>query len=138
MSPVERIAELRSLLEYHNKLYYIDAQPEISDAGYDKLFRELEDLETAHPEHDDPNSPTRRVGGAPLDGFDQVRHDIPMLSIDDVFSEEEVADFYHRFWNCRLLKFNENWIKRRKHVPGHSIVNFFGIIFAPWRLGAAC
>ncbi len=96
MSPVERIAELRSLLEYHNKLYYIDAQPEISDAGYDKLFRELEDLETAHPEHDDPNSPTRRVGGAPLDGFDQVRHDIPMLSIDDVFSEEEVADFYQR------------------------------------------
>ncbi len=96
MSPAERINELRSLLERHNRLYYVEAQPEISDADYDKLFRELEDLEARHPELDDPNSPTRRVGGTPLAGFEQVRHPAPMLSIDDVFSEEEVADFYQR------------------------------------------
>ena len=95
-SPADRIAELRAELERHNRLYYVEAHPEISDAEYDKLFRELEDLEKAHPEFDDPNSPTRRVGGAPLEGFEQVRHPVPMLSIDDVFSEDEVGDFFAR------------------------------------------
>jgi hypothetical protein len=74
----------------------VEAAPEIADAEYDKIFRELEDLEAAHPELDDPNSPTKRVGGAPLEGFEQVRHPVPMLSIDDVFSTEEVEDFYKR------------------------------------------
>ncbi|MEE3179233.1 MAG: NAD-dependent DNA ligase LigA, partial [Verrucomicrobiota bacterium] len=96
MSPAQRTTKLRSLLEHHNRLYYVEAQPEISDADYDKIFRELEDMEGQHPELDDPNSPTRRVGGAPLEGFEQVRHPVPMLSIDDVFSEEEVTDFYRR------------------------------------------
>lgn len=96
MSPADRISELRALLEHHNRLYYVEARPEITDADYDGLFRELEILEAAHPEFDTPNSPTRRVGGAPLDGFDQVRHTVPMLSIDDVFSDEEVTDFYQR------------------------------------------
>ena len=66
-----RIAQLREDLERHNKLYYQEATPEISDAEYDKLFRELEDLEKAHPDLYDPNSPTQRVGGAPLDAFEQ-------------------------------------------------------------------
>lgn len=96
MSPTERISELRSLLEHHNRLYYVEANPEITDSEYDKIFRELEELETRHPELDDPNSPTRRVGGAPLEGFEQVRHPVPMLSIDDVFSGEEVSEFYQR------------------------------------------
>lgn len=96
MSAADRISELRAALEHHNQLYYVEATPQISDADYDKLFRELEELEAAHPELDDPNSPTRRVGGAPLEGFEQVQHLVPMLSIDDVFSEEEVADFYKR------------------------------------------
>ena len=96
MSPAQRTTKLRSLLERHNRLYYVEAQPEISDADYDKLFRELEDLEARHPELHDPNSPTRRVGGTPLEGFEQVRHPAPMLSIDDVFSEQEVTDFYQR------------------------------------------
>ncbi|NNC90345.1 MAG: NAD-dependent DNA ligase LigA [Akkermansiaceae bacterium] len=95
-SPADRIARLRQDLERHNRLYYVEAAPEISDAEYDKLFRELEELEKAHPDLDDPNSPTRRVGGAPLDGFRQVPHLVPMLSIDDVFSEEEVGDFFKR------------------------------------------
>jgi DNA ligase (NAD+) len=96
VSAAERIAELRASLEHHNLLYYVEAAPEIADAEYDKIFRELEDLEAAHPELDDPNSPTKRVGGAPLEGFEQVRHPVPMLSIDDVFSTEEVEDFYKR------------------------------------------
>ena len=96
MSPADRISELRSLLEHHNRLYYVDARPEISDIEYDKLFRELETLEGDHPELQDPNSPTCRVGGAPLEGFEQVRHTVPMLSIDDVFTEDEVVEFYQR------------------------------------------
>jgi len=88
-----RVRELRSALEHHNRLYYSQAEPEISDAEYDRLFRELEDLEAKHPELHDPNSPSLRVGGAPITGFQQVRHAVPMLSIDDVFelSDEAVA-----------------------------------------------
>lgn len=92
----DRIHQLRRELERHNRLYYEDANPEISDAEYDRLFRELEELEAAHPEHEDPNSPTRRVGGAPLEGFRNIRHRQPMLSIDDVFSEGELLNFYQR------------------------------------------
>lgn len=96
MSPDQKILELRCLLERHNRLYYVEASPEITDREYDRMFRELEELEALHPELDDPNSPTRRVGGAPLEGFEQVRHPAPMLSIDDVFTEEEVREFYQR------------------------------------------
>lgn len=92
----QRIAELRAELDRHNQLYYQDATPEISDAEYDRLFRELEDLEQAHPEFADPNSPTQRVGGAPLEAFEQREHLLPMLSIDDLFGEDEVGDFFRR------------------------------------------
>lgn len=98
-----RIKELRVQLEHHNQLYYQDAAPEITDAEYDKLFRELEELEKSHPEFDDPNSPTKRVGGAPIDGFVQIRHSIRMLSIDDIFEntqaevpDEELVEYYNR------------------------------------------
>ena len=73
-TPESRIRELRASLDHHNRLYYNQALPEISDAEYDKLFRELEDLEKKHPEFHDPNSPTLRVGGDPIEGFQQVRH----------------------------------------------------------------
>jgi NAD-dependent DNA ligase len=109
-SPESRIRELRSSLDHHNRLYYTQAAPEISDAEYDKLFRELEELEKKHPEFHDPNSPTLRVGGAPIDSFQQIKHAVPMLSIDDVFElsveameksgasrpEQELIDFYQR------------------------------------------
>ena len=109
-SPQDRIRELRTLLDRHNRLYYTQAEPEISDAEYDRLFRELESLEAKHPELHDPNSPTLRVGGAPIDGFKQIRHAVPMLSIDDVFelsaeavekngadcAEQELIEFYQR------------------------------------------
>jgi len=109
-TPESRIRELRSQLDHHNRLYYNKATPEISDAEYDKRFRELEDLEKKHPEFHDPNSPTLRVGGDPIEGFQQIRHAVPMLSIDDVFelnpeameksgaasAEQELIDFYQR------------------------------------------
>lgn len=108
-SPETRLRQLRSELERHNRLYYLEATPEISDADYDKLYRELEELEAKHPEFADPNSPTQRVGGAPIEGFQQVTHLVRMLSIDDVFelkppdepspgfvAEKELIDFYKR------------------------------------------
>lgn len=101
--PESRIAELRQLLDHHNNLYYTKAVPEISDADYDKLYRELEDLEKSHPELADPNSPTQRVGSVPNTAFTQVTHPVPMLSIDDVFElkdaeipEAELITFYQR------------------------------------------
>ena len=102
-TPESRVAELRRLIDHHNRLYYTDAEPEISDAEYDKLFRELENLEKRHPALADPNSPTQRVGAKPLDGFSQIQHPVPMLSIDDVFElkdsdtpEAELITFYKR------------------------------------------
>ncbi|MEM9080799.1 MAG: NAD-dependent DNA ligase LigA [Verrucomicrobiota bacterium] len=84
MTDATRIAQLRTDLHRHNRLYYTDASPEISDAEYDNLLNELRDLEAQHPDLADPNSPTQRVGGEPLDGFEQVTHLAPMLSIEDV------------------------------------------------------
>lgn len=100
--------ELRGILGHHNRLYYTDAAPEIADTEYDKLFRELEDLEASHPQWATADSPTQRVGGEPIKGFTQVRHRQPMLSIDDVFElkdapvpEAELIAFYHRI--CKNL-----------------------------------
>ena len=89
----ERIGELRKTLAYHARLYYQMDAPEISDYEYDALFRELSELEAAFPEFDDPNSPTKRVGGAELDKFEKVIHSVPMGSLDDVFSSEELEGF---------------------------------------------
>jgi DNA ligase (NAD+) len=102
-SPQRRIRELCELIRHHDDLYYKRANPEISDAEYDRLFRELEELERNHPQLADPNSPTKRVGGGPIDGFKPIRHLLPMLSIDDVFELKDVpepaaelAAFYRR------------------------------------------
>lgn len=83
--PQAEIARLIAEIERHNRLYYADAAPEIPDAEYDALYRRLETLEAAYPLFADPNSPTRRVGGLPNEGFEQIRHPVPMLSIDDLF-----------------------------------------------------
>ncbi len=91
-----RAAELRDLLAYHNHRYYVLDDPEIPDVEYDRLFRELQGLEQKHPELVTPDSPTQRVGGAALSGFEQVSHAIPMLSLGNVFSDEELADFDRR------------------------------------------
>ncbi len=92
----QRAVELRKQLAHHNYQYYVLDNPEIPDIEYDRLFRELQQLEADHPELVTPDSPTQRVGGAPLKGFDEVRHAIPMLSLGNVFSEEELTDFDRR------------------------------------------
>lgn len=89
----ERIAFLRREIARHDRLYYVEARPEIGDADYDRLYRELEQLEREHPELDSPDSPTRRVGGAPIKGFEPVRHDPPMMSLDKTHSHEDLAAF---------------------------------------------
>jgi DNA ligase (NAD+) len=100
--PAERIAELCRQLELHARRYYLEGNSEISDAEYDGLFRELQDLEAANPEFVRDDSPTRRVG-APLpegQGFDKVTHAVPMLSIESLFAREDVVEFVgkiHRF-----------------------------------------
>ena len=89
----ERIDELCPLLTYYSKRYYVDDDPVVSDSEYDMLFRELEDLETLYPELRRPDSPTLRVGGAVLDRFEKVTHKVPMGSLSDVFSYEELSEF---------------------------------------------
>ncbi len=92
----DRIARLRDEINYHNYRYYVLDDPEISDSEYDRLLRELQDLEQQHPELITPDSPTQRVGAAPLDSFDEVRHRVPMLSLGNAFDDEEVRDFDRR------------------------------------------
>lgn len=97
MSPVQkRILELRGLIEHHNKLYYVDAKPEISDREFDRLLEELQSLETQHPEFRAADSPTVRVGGRPIEGFATVTHREPMLSIDNSYSAGDLIEFDRR------------------------------------------
>src|SRR4051794_32992041 len=92
----KRIAILRQEIEEHNRRYYEEAAPTISDREYDSLYRELGNLEKHFPDLATPDSPTGRVGGKPLKAFGQITHPVPMLSLDNTYSEEEVTDFYHR------------------------------------------
>jgi len=92
----KRVETLRDELRRHEYLYYVLDQPEISDAEYDALMRELKRLETEHPELASPDSPTQRVGGAPREGFVKVRHSSPMLSLDNALNEGELRDFDRR------------------------------------------
>src|SRR5690625_3349435 len=94
--PAARVAELRRLIDYHNYRYYVLDQPEIADIEYDQLMRELQQLEQAHPELVVPESPTQRVGAAPLTAFGPAPHEIPMLSLDNVFDDEGLAEFDRR------------------------------------------
>jgi len=91
-----RIRELRDQINHHNYLYYVLDAPEIPDAEYDRLLRELQGLETEHPDLITSDSPTQRVGAEPVKAFGEVRHAIPMLSLDNAFSGEEVEDFNRR------------------------------------------
>ncbi len=114
MDSKERILELRELLHRHNYNYYVLNSPVISDVEFDMLMRELQDLEAAHPEMYDPNSPTLRVGSDITKEFRQVQHKYPMLSLGNTYSKEEVAEFFDRvkralnedFEICCELKFD--------------------------------
>jgi DNA ligase (NAD+) len=93
------IESLRDQLEQHNRRYYVDARPEITDREYDALMARLIKLEEDHPEYRSDSSPSRKVGGQPIDGFRQVTHRVPMLSIDNAFEEQELVD-----WDAGLRK----------------------------------
>jgi DNA ligase (NAD+) len=98
----QRIAQLRREIDRHNHLYYVLDRPEISDAAYDALFRELKELERRFPDLASPDSPTRRVGAPPLESFRTVEHAVPMLSLANAMSGEEVLEFDRRL--KRFLK----------------------------------
>lgn len=98
-SPATRIAELRDHLDRANRAYYIDADPVMPDAEFDRLLAELATLEAEHPELADPNSPTQRVGGEPIEGFKTRPHAVPMLSIDNTYDEQDL-----RAWHARICK----------------------------------
>src|SRR6188472_3889711 len=95
-SAQKRITELQRQVEDHNRRYYQEAAPVISDREYDELYRELLELEKRFPQLASSESPTHKVGGAPLDSFAQITHRVPMLSLDNTYSESEVAEFYRR------------------------------------------
>jgi DNA ligase (NAD+) len=95
-SPALRVEELRAELRHHEHLYYVMDAPEVSDAQYDALMNELKCLEAAHPELLTADSPTQRVGGKPAEGFQKVKHSRPMLSLDNAYSAEELADWDRR------------------------------------------
>lgn len=97
MEPIEqKLTELRTTLRHHEYLYHVMDTPEVPDAEYDRLMRELRELEAEHPELIVSDSPTQRVGAAPLASFSQIRHEVPMLSLDNVFDEESFLAFNKR------------------------------------------
>jgi DNA ligase (NAD+) len=99
---IEKIEKLRNALHHHNYRYYVLDDPEVSDAEYDRMMRELIRIEEAHPELVSPDSPTARVGAAPLEKFETISHTIPMLSLENGFADEEIIDFDERI--RRFLK----------------------------------
>lgn len=96
MTPEQRIQQLREEIRRHDYLYYIKAEPEITDREYDRLYDELKQLERDHPQFVTPDSPTQRIGDAPVSELDQVPHRVPMLSIENSYSEQEVREFAAR------------------------------------------
>ena len=93
---IDKIKSIRDQLNNHNYQYYILDAPIISDSEYDALFRELQELETLHPELISNDSPTQRVGAKPLESFGSIDHSIPMLSLDNAMNKDETSAFYER------------------------------------------
>ncbi len=93
---LEEIEKLRKEIEYHNYRYYILAEPIISDEEFDKLIKKLIELEEKYPEFKTPDSPSQRVGGTVLEGFESVEHSVPMLSLDNTYNEEDIKEFDNR------------------------------------------
>src|SRR5438270_111117 len=96
MNVKKKVEDLRATIRRHEHLYYVLDQPEITDAEYDAILRELRALEEAHPECFSADSPTQRVGGKPREGFLKVRHSAPMLSLDNALNEDELRAFDRR------------------------------------------
>ena len=111
-----KTARLRQEIEAHNRRYYEEAAPTVSDAQYDALFQELQEIEAAHPELLTADSPTQRVGGRPLAGFDPVRHSVPMLSLDNLFATKEGPEGVRKF-----VASVENELRRRDALPAEPL-----------------
>ena len=105
MKTIERINELRSVIDEHNHQYYVLDDPLISDAEYDTLFRELETLEKSNPEYFSEHSPTQRVGSKPIESFDSVEHSTPMLSLSNAMDQSELKSFHERSKKALGVKF---------------------------------
>ena len=114
-----RVDELRELVRRHDHRYYVLADPEISDYEYDQLFSELKELEEEFPDLQTPASPTQRVAGEPLPGLDQVEHAVPMLSLDNSYSRDELESWYERL--CRELGHDPGDLAAELKIDGVSI-----------------
>ncbi|MGJ8656031.1 MAG: NAD-dependent DNA ligase LigA [Akkermansiaceae bacterium] len=123
-APKARIQELTTQLNHHTKLYYQDAAPEISDAEFDDLLDELKKLEAKHPSLIAPDSPTQRVGGAPLDGFTQRQHLVPMLSIEDIheLKDDELKELQQTTPTATRAHNLTHWFQRFHRSLGHKEV----------------
>src|SRR5687768_14155264 len=99
MNADREIQRLRELIRHHDRKYYVEARPEISDLEYDRLMEELKQLEAKHPDLVTPDSPTQRVGETPISGFRTVEHARPMFSIDNTYDRNELLA-----WHNRVLK----------------------------------
>jgi DNA ligase (NAD+) len=115
----EQVKALREGIEHHDYLYYVKADPEISDATYDRLFSRLQELEEAFPELDSPNSPTKRVGAPPVDELPRVDHTATMLSLDAVLEREEVREFHRRV--CEKVGRSDNMYTLEPKFDGLSV-----------------
>ena len=126
-----RVEELRLLIRHHDRRYYVLADPESSDFEYDQLFAELSKLETRFPDLASASSPTQRVGGEPLEGLEQVEHAVPMLSLDNSYSKEELRAWYDRV--CRELGTEPEALAAELKIDGVSI----SLIYVDGRLERA-
>ncbi|MGE0033457.1 MAG: NAD-dependent DNA ligase LigA, partial [Pseudothermotoga sp.] len=115
----KRVEQLREEIEYHNYRYYVLASPVITDEEYDRLMRELIELERQYPELVTPDSPTQRVGDKVLDEFRSVPHSEPMLSLDNTYSEEEIREFDERI--RRLLNLEQVVYVAELKIDGVSV-----------------
>jgi DNA ligase (NAD+) len=120
MDPAKRVEELRQEIRRHEELYYVQAAPEISDADFDSLMNQLKALEAAHPELLTPDSPTQRVGGRPTEGFAQVEHLQPMLSLDNAYDEEDLRAFDERVRKGLTLEASPAYVAELK-IDGLSM-----------------
>jgi len=107
----KKIEQLRSVIRYHDRKYYVENNPEITDYEYDQLLKELQNLEAQHPELITPDTPTQRIGGQPLKEFPTIEHKVPMLSINNTYSYEELKEFDHR-------------IKRMAGIAAHQDIDY--------------
>ncbi|RIY40976.1 DNA ligase (NAD(+)) LigA [Neopusillimonas maritima] len=121
---LKKVARLRDDIALHNHRYYVLDAPVISDAQYDRLMQELADLEAQHPELVTPESPTQRVGAAPLDAFDSVRHKVPMLSLGNGFDPDDIQAFDRRVTDGLL---GSGLLKDGEHVAYHAEYKFDGL-----------